>query len=115
MKIVAPTGLPPLDMNRVDPRLREAAQGMEEQFVLQMLRTMRNSVEESEETKANQSLQLFRGMLDEHYAGQAARQGNGIGIADMVIRYLLQKDSVPLESGKPSIPDESAAIGNKKE
>ena len=114
MKSVSPTGLPQLHMDRVDPRLREAAEGMEANFMKQMVRAMRASVDENEETKNNQAIQLFRGMLDDHYAEQAARQasGGGIGIAEMIVRYLTQQNSVPLESGKKDFPDENGSVGN---
>ena len=112
MKSVSPTGLPQLRMDRVDPRLREAAEGMEANFMKQMVRAMRASVDENEETKNNQAIQLFRGMLDDHYAEQAARQASGGGIAEMIVRYLTQQNSVPLESGAKNFPDENASVGN---
>ena len=112
MKSVSPTGLPQLHMDRVDPRLREAAEGMEANFMKQMVRAMRGTVDESAETKDNQSIQLFRGMLDDHYAEMATHQQNGIGIAEMIVRYLTQQNSVPLESGAKNFPDENASVGN---
>lgn len=92
--IVKPQSIPrtvvPLDYSRLDKRLVNAARGMEANFMKQMVRTMRNSVQESPETKNNKGLQLFRGMLDDKYADTAANQG-GVGIADLIIRHLLEQ------------------------
>lgn len=87
--------VPALDPRRVDPKLVEAAQGMEANFLKQMLRQMRESVPENEETRSNQAIQLFRGMLDDHYAEETAKV-QGIGISEMIVRYLTQQDTVAL-------------------
>lgn len=80
----------PLDYSRLDQRLVKAARGMEANFMKQMVRAMRTSTQESPETKNNKGLQLFRGMLDDKYADSAADQG-GVGIADLIIRHLLEQ------------------------
>lgn len=87
--------VPALDLRRVDPKLVEAAQGMEANFLKQMLRQMRESVPENEETRSNQAIQLFRGMLDDHYAEETAKV-QGIGISEMIVRYLTQQDTVAM-------------------
>ena len=95
MKVQNATAQPPLDWNRVDPRLKEAAEGMEANFVKQLMKSMRSTVEESPETRDNQGIQIFRGMLDDHHAEAAAR-GRGLGIAEMIVRYLTAQDSMPI-------------------
>lgn len=111
MKINAHTAIPQLNMDRVDPKLMDAAKGMEANFLRQMMKTMRDSVGENEDDKNNQGLQIFRGMLDEHYADQAANK-NSLGIAEMIVRYLTQQDSVPIAAKIPSVPDNSDSLGN---
>ncbi len=114
MKTNIPRTIQPIDYSRLDQRLVKAARGMEANFMKQMVRTMRKSVQESPETKANQGLQLFRGMLDDKYADSAAGQG-GIGIADMIIRHLLEKSgSMQAPVSKPiAIQNENDSVGIK--
>lgn len=102
-----------LDYDRLDPRLVKAARGMEANFMKQMLRTMRNSVQESPETKNNKGLQLFRGMLDDKYAESAANQG-GIGIADIIIRHLLEQSGTIQQYEKRPAPESRAEYSDEK-
>jgi flagellar protein FlgJ len=84
MKILNPSFKPPQDSP-----LREAAQGMEANFLKELIRNMRNTVGESEEDQNNKGLQLFRGMLDEEYAQKSAKT-QGIGLADLIVKQVTQ-------------------------
>ena len=85
----------PIDLSRVDPRLIKAAKGFEAHFMKQMVRAMRSTVQESEATRNNKELQLFRGMLDDHYV-ESVTNVDGIGIAQIIIRHLLERtNSLP--------------------
>ncbi len=97
MKINSLNVVTPLQLEKVDPQLVAAAKGMEANFLRQMVRTMRSSVPENEETQNNQALQLFRGMLDDHYA-EAAAENNGIGIAELIIRHLTGQNPITVQS-----------------
>lgn len=77
---------------QVPKELREAAEGMETAFTNMLIKQMRASVSESPETKNNQSLQIFREMLDNEYATQASK-GTGIGLADLIIKQLMESDN----------------------
>lgn len=84
MKIQNPSFKPPQDSP-----LREAAQGMEANFLKEMLRNMRNTVGESEDDKNNKGLQLFQGMLDDEYAQKAAKT-QGIGLAELIVKQVTE-------------------------
>jgi Rod binding domain-containing protein len=75
--------------NDNDSPIRQAAQGMEANFIREMMKAMRETVDESEETKNNRGLQIFRGMLDDEYAEKAARNP-GLGVADLIVKQLTE-------------------------
>ena len=87
---------PPID--RESP-LWQAAEGMEANFLKEMLKNMRKTVEESPEMKNNRGFQIFRGMLDDHYAETAAKT-QGIGLAELIVKQVLemqqQQDAKPV-------------------
>lgn len=79
--------------------LWQAAQGMEANFLKEMLRNMRKTVQESPELANSQGYQVFRGMLDDHYAETAART-QGIGLAEMIVKQVMEMQS----QGRPRQP-----------
>jgi Rod binding domain-containing protein len=74
----------------VDPKIREAAEGLEAMFLNTMLQSMRGTVQESEYSLENPATKIYRGMLDSEVAKQTARN-NSVGLADQVIAYLEQR------------------------
>ncbi len=92
MKIDRSAQLPPPNrepqINRESP-LWKAAEGMEANFLKEMLKNMRKTVQESPEMQNNRGLQLFRGMLDEHYAETAAKT-QGIGLAELIVKQVME-------------------------
>lgn len=93
----APNAAAPEQTEKKGP-LWEAAQGMESQFMKEMLRNMRKTVQESPEMANNRGFQIFRGMLDDHYAEQAVKT-QGIGLAEIIVNQVL-------ESQRPAPPPE---------
>lgn len=81
----------PVDPNSLpkDSPLWQAAQGLEANFLKEMMKNMRKTVQESPEAQNNRGLQIFRGMLDDQYAEQAAKV-QGIGLAELVVRQVLE-------------------------
>ena len=77
---------PPIDR---DSPLWQAAEGMEANFLKEMLRNMRKTVQEDPSMKNNQGFQIFRGMLDDHYAETAAKT-QGIGLAEIIVNQVLE-------------------------
>lgn len=74
--------------NRDSP-LWEAAQGMEANFLKEMMRNMRKTVQESPELANSQGYQIFRGMLDDHYAETTAKT-QGIGLAELIVKQVME-------------------------
>jgi Rod binding domain-containing protein len=95
---IQPRPAPPVPIDKESP-LWKAAQGMEEQFMKEMLRNMRKTVDESQEEKDDRGLQIFRGMLDDHYAESAVRQ-QGIGLAELIVNQMLESQR-PVNMAQP--------------
>lgn len=66
-------------------QLRKACNDLESVFINMMMKTMRSSSIEEEDSlfKKSESEKMFEGMLDEEYASKMSKAG-GIGIADML-------------------------------
>lgn len=77
---------PPIDRNSP---LWQAAEGMEANFMKEMLRNMRKTVQEDPDMAKNQGYQIFRGMLDDHYAEMATKT-QGIGLAELIVKQVLE-------------------------
>jgi Rod binding domain-containing protein len=93
MKINAslPPPPPPVDPNSLpkDHPLWQAAQGMEANFMKEMVRNMRKTVQESPEMEQSRGYQIFRGMLDDEYAETAVKT-QGIGLAELIVRQVME-------------------------
>jgi flagellar protein FlgJ len=77
----------PIDRSRVDPRILEAADGMEAMFVDYMLKVMRQTVPKGELVEQSAATEIYQGMLDSEIAQKAARS-KGFGLSDQIIAYL---------------------------
>jgi Rod binding domain-containing protein len=86
-----PPAARPVDPNSLpkDSPLWQAAQGLEANFLKEMMKNMRKTVQESPEAQNNRGLQIFRGMLDEQYAEKAAKV-QGVGLAELIVRQVLE-------------------------
>jgi flagellar protein FlgJ len=82
---VPPPREPPIDRNSP---LWQAAEGMEANFLKEMLRNMRKTVPEPD-MENNKGYQVFRGMLDDHYADMAAKT-QGIGLAELIVKQVME-------------------------
>ncbi len=77
----------PIDRSKVDPRILEAADGMEAMFVDYMLKVMRQTVPKGELVEQSAATEIYQGMLDSEIAQKAARS-KGFGLSDQIIAYL---------------------------
>lgn len=93
------TGSHQAPIDRESP-LWQAAEGMEAQFLKEMLRNMRKTVQESPEMENSQGYKVFRGMLDDHYAETAART-QGIGLAEIIVKQVLEMQNAPAPTPRP--------------
>jgi len=76
-----------VDRSKVDPKLREAAEGMEAMFLNYLMKTMRQTVQKTDFDLENGATEIYRSMMDTETAQKAARTG-GVGLADQIIAYL---------------------------
>ena len=76
--------------------LWKAAKGMEANFFKELVRKMRDTVEEGEDAKNDKALQLFRGMLDDEYAEKAVNV-QGIGLAEVIVKQILEQQATRSE------------------
>jgi|GEM_PF-651612 len=77
----------PIDRTQVDPRILEAADGMEAMFVDYMLKVMRQTVPKGELVEQSAATEIYQGMLDSEIAQKAVRS-KGFGLSDQIIAYL---------------------------
>ena len=91
MRIERPQVLPSVDPHSLpkDSQEWQVAEFFEAHFLKEMVKNMRKTVQESPETKNNRGLQIFREMLDGHYAETAAKS-QGIGLAEMIVKQILE-------------------------
>ncbi|MGK5082219.1 rod-binding protein [Bdellovibrionota bacterium FG-1] len=95
--------LPVVDRDKVDPGLRQAAEGMEAMFLNYMMKVMRETVPKNDMDLESPATAIYRGMQDSEYAQKAAHNG-GIGLADQLIAYLEgQRYNLPGGQGVPTV------------
>ncbi|NBU20458.1 hypothetical protein EBS43_03425, partial [bacterium] len=56
--------LPQVDRTKVDPKILEAAEGMEEMFIDYMMRVMRQTVPKNEMDLESPATEIYRSMMD---------------------------------------------------
>ena len=96
--------VPPMREAPIDKEspLWQAAEGMEANFLKEMLRNMRKTVQESPEMANNRGFQIFRGMLDDHYAETAAKT-QGIGLAEIIVKQVLEMQNPTASAPNPEV------------
>ena len=82
-----------------DSPLWQAAEGIEANFLKEMLKNMRKTVQEPEMEK-NRGYQVFREMLDDQYAEKAA-QNRGIGLAELIVNQVLESQNQGRDPAAP--------------
>jgi len=78
---------PHIDRSKVDPKIIEAAEGMETMFVDYLMKVMRQTVPKNEMDLDNAASEMYQGMLDSKNSENAVRAG-GVGLTDTIIAYL---------------------------
>ncbi len=79
--------LPRVDWSHVDPKVREAAQGMESIFLDYLMKVMRETVPKNDLDLESPATGIYRSMMDTEVAQKAAQRG-GIGLAEQIVAYL---------------------------
>jgi Rod binding domain-containing protein len=78
---------PQKDLSQVDPKLVEAAQGMEAMFLDYMYSVMRKTIPKNEMDLENSATKIYRSLLDSEMAQKAAKAG-GVGLAEIIIENM---------------------------
>jgi Rod binding domain-containing protein len=78
---------PHVDRSKVDPKIVEAAEGMETMFVDYLMKVMRQTVPKNDMDLNNAASEMYQGMLDSENSQNAVRAG-GVGLTDTIIAYL---------------------------
>ncbi len=96
------TQLPQLSpqMKKVDRQLKKAAKMYEEQFLRQMVKAMRKSVDHSAMTKPSFGERIYKEQLDDKYVQSWVQRG-GTGFGDMVYKQLVEKFYPQLQRQAP--------------
>ncbi|MCJ8278354.1 MAG: rod-binding protein, partial [Bdellovibrionales bacterium] len=81
---------PQQQMQKLDNKLKQAAQMYEKQFLRQMVKAMRNTVSHSEMTKPGMAENIFREQLDEKYVDGWMKTG-GTGFSEVIYKDLVNK------------------------
>lgn len=87
-----------------DPRVMNAAQMYEKQFLREMVKAMRGTVSFGDMTKPSMAEEIYRGQLDEEYV-EAWGDGGGLGLADLIHDEIMAKVLAQADrSAKPNGP-----------
>jgi len=103
MKVISPPTISPAERH-LNPKVKQAAEGMEEMFIDYMMQTMRKTVPENEFSLESNASRTYRALLDSEIAKDAAKSG-GVGIAQQIVDYLestgypVYEDSAPSTGG----------------
>lgn len=87
----------------LDEKFREVAQMYEKQFLREMMRNMRSTVQDSGLVKVSQGEKIFREQLDHEYVEKWGDKG-GIGLSDMIYEQLLFHYGPKTPEHKPQGP-----------
>lgn len=73
-----------------DRKLREVAELYQRQFMQEMVKAMRGTVQESGLVKVSQAEKIYREQLDQNYVENWSKKG-GVGLADLIYQQLVEK------------------------
>ncbi len=85
-RALRPTNTP----EQTETKLRDAAKAYEKQFLGEMMKAMRGTVQESGFVKVNQAEKIFRDQLDGEHVGAWADKG-GLGLQDLIYDQLVER------------------------
>jgi Rod binding domain-containing protein len=110
---------PTIDRSKVDPKIVQAAEGMETMFMDYLMKVMRETVPKNDMDLDNAATDIYRGMLDSEYAEKAVKAG-GVGLSDTIIAYLapqsynLPKGQMTAPKGEPETSSGDRRTGGTK-
>ncbi|OQW50370.1 MAG: hypothetical protein A4S09_00835 [Proteobacteria bacterium SG_bin7] len=95
---------PDLKSDQRDPKIMRAAQMYETQFLREMVRAMRKTVNESAIIKTNMAEKIFREQLDDEYVDQWVNVKGGVGLSNLIYDQIVDRYGQQLGIQKPNGP-----------
>ncbi len=95
----------PIDQKKLEGKMRQAAKLYEREFLNEMVKAMRTTVEHSEMSKPSMGEQIYMDQMFDKYVDNWSENG-GVGFADIIYNQLVEKYSPFKQSGlsKPNGP-----------
>lgn len=87
-----------------DPKILQVAQMYEGQFLREMVRAMRKSVNEAGLVKTNMAEKIFREQLDDEYVDQWVNVKGGVGLSNTIYDQIVERYGDRLGIKKPQGP-----------
>lgn len=98
----------PKGQSREQKELKRAVADFESLFINQMFKSMRETIGKSELFHGGKAEEIYTSMLDTELSKNMAQAG-GIGLADMLMRQLSDREGEPTIHSEPSIPEAPVA------
>ena len=105
-------GMTPPEPKSIQTKFREVSDLYEKQFMREMVKAMRSTVQESGFVKTNQAEKIFREQLDDHYVEKWSEKG-GVGFSDIIYDQLMQKYGPVLNKAQLKQPHAPIAMDPK--
>ncbi len=93
----------------MDAKLRDVSKMYEKQFLREMVKSMRSTVDHSEMSEPSMAENMYMNQVDEHHVENWGNQG-GIGLADIIYSQLREK----YFPNSPSVPRPEGPIPTEK-
>ena len=111
--IAVPHGMTKPEPKSIQTKFREVSDLYEKNFMREMLKAMRSTVQESGFVKTNQAEKIFREQLDDHYVDKWSEKG-GVGFSDIIYDQLMQKYGPVLDKAHLRQPHAPIAVDPKR-
>lgn len=105
-------GMTPPEPKSIQTKFREVSDLYEKQFMREMVKAMRSTVQESGLVKTNQAEKIFREQLDDQYVDKWSEKG-GVGFSDIIYDQLMQKYGPVLNKAQLKQPHAPIAMDPK--
>ena len=112
--MTVPHGMTRPEPKSIQTKFREVSDLYEKNFMREMLKAMRSTVQESGFVKTNQAEKIFREQLDDHYVDKWSEKG-GVGFSDIIYDQLMQKYGPVLDKANIRQPHAPIAVDPRRD
>ncbi len=105
-------GMTPPEPKSIQTKFREVSDLYEKQFMREMVKAMRSTVQDSGFVKTNQAEKIFREQLDDSYVDKWSEKG-GVGFSDIIYDQLMEKYGPILNKAQLKQPHAPIAMDEK--